>query len=224
MSVLIKPKVRYNKYPELKDKKVLIIGGTHGIGAELAKMCEVLEADVTVVGRTLNKDLKSKQIILDAYNEDISELFKGVDYCFNNIGFYHKGTIEETSVKKFIEVIYKNLIIMYQHTRQALQGMDGGVLVNMASRPTLDKYHSWSPYTIAKQGVITLTQSASEESDTKCYAVCPSRVDTKFRDEVFPDEDKKTRLHPAVVAELVLKLFNGKNETGSYYWVKEIYA
>jgi NAD(P)-dependent dehydrogenase (short-subunit alcohol dehydrogenase family) len=95
----------------------------------------------------------------------------------------------------------------------------------MASRPTLDKYHSWSAYTLAKQGVITLTRAAAEESVCKgvnAYSICPSRVDTKFRDEVFPDEDTSTRLSAGETAEAIMYLFNGTLPNGEAYWIKKI--
>lgn len=225
MSVFLKPKLNNNEIPNLTNKRVLIVGGTHGMGLELAKMCNDLGAYVVVIGKTNNKDIPESilQINCDIFRSSIVHLINKVDYCFNNIGLYYKGTIEETRTEVFKKIIDKNLIISYKITKLALKHMNkGGVLVNMASRPTLDSYHSWSAYTIAKQGIITLTKSASEEGNLKCYAICPSRVDTKFRDALFPDENIKTRLKPVDVAETILKLFNGKNPNGEAYWIKEV--
>ena len=224
MSVFLEPKLKEEEIPNLKGKKVIVVGGTHGMGAEVAKMCKDLGAKVIVFGRTKNPSLDVPQVSLDVMKENISPYFSGVDYVFNNVGKYYKGTIQETDVQQFQDILDHNLVITYYLTRQAMKGMNkGGVLVNMASRPTLANYHSWSAYTLAKQGVITLTKSAAEEGDVKAYSVCPSRVDTKFRDEVFPDEDKNTRLSPKEVAELVVKLFNGKNPNGEHYWIKKLY-
>jgi 2-C-methyl-D-erythritol 4-phosphate cytidylyltransferase len=226
MSVTISPSVEVKEIPILLEKNVVIIGGTSGIGLSVAKMCVNMGAYVTVIGRHINTELATKgvaQIIMDVYQnrEGIGEILKYADYVFNNVGFYYKGTIRETTPEKFTEVVAKNTTISYEITRLCLLNMKSGVLVNMSSRPTLDSYHSWSAYTLAKQAIITLTKAAAEESDIKCYSVCPSRVDTKFREALFPREDKKTRLDPSEVAILVLTLFNGLNESGSHYWIKE---
>lgn len=224
---MIKPYPKYKQHPNLKEKNVLIVGGTDGIGKELALLCHFAGAKVITIGRHRDETLAENgipQVIEDVlkHPERIEPLYIGSDYVLNNIGMYYRGSIEETSADTFRRVLEANLIITHILTGYALKHMDGGVLVNMASRPTLEKYKDWSAYTLAKQGVITLTQAAAEEGNLNCYAVCPSRVDTKFRDELFPDEDTDLRLSPESVAELIYYLFNGLNESGKYYWIKEL--
>lgn len=220
---MIKPELINTDNPDVNGKNILIVGGTHGVGMELAKMCHEWGGKVIVIGKTRNNDIGHiPQITMDVTKESPEYLFKRADFVFNNIGQYYKGTIKETDVDKFMEIVENNLRVTYELTRYALMYMKRGVLVNMASRPELEKYHSWSAYTLAKQGIITLTKSASEEGEIKAYAVCPSRINTKFRDELFPEEDLETRLSPKEVAELIFKLFNGKNPTGQHYWIKKI--
>lgn len=218
-----KPEIEHRELPDLSGKNVLIVGGTHGIGAAVARKCKELGAFVTVIGRTANKDLPVAQLLMDVVEdiEDVEWLFMGQDYVFNNIGIYEKNTLDGTSRERLQEVLRVNLETMFllsqYSVRHALEAV-----VNMSSRPTLDKYHSWSLYTLTKQGIITITQAAAEEGKQKHYAICPSRVDTQFRDEVFPDEDKSTRLSPEQVADVIVTLFNGKNPSGSHYWIKQI--
>jgi 2-C-methyl-D-erythritol 4-phosphate cytidylyltransferase len=219
--IFCQPEIKHKELPDLTGKKVLIVGGTHGIGASLAQQCLDLGAKVTVIGRTANPELPCAQIILDVIEhlEGIEYYFIGQDYVFNNIGIYEKSTVEATSFERLQEVLKVNLETMFvlaqYSVRHALE-----VVVNMSSRPTLDKYHSWSLYTLTKQGIITITQACAEEGRQKHYAICPSRVDTQFRDEVFPDEDKSTRLSPDEVAHTIITLFNGQNPSGSHYWIK----
>lgn len=221
--VMISPPIEHQELPALKGKRVLIVGGTHGIGEAVARQCMGLGAVVTVIGRTKNPDLDCNQIVHDvvADPEGAEQYFLGTDYVFNNIGIYEKNTIEETSRERLQEILRANIEVMFllsqYSVRHALE-----VVVNMSSRPTLEKYHSWGLYTLSKQAVITITQAAAEEAGAKFYAICPSRVDTKFRDEVFPDEDKSTRLTPEETADAIVKLFNGLNQSGSYYWIKAL--
>lgn len=220
--IFIQPPVEHTKPPELEGKNVLIVGGTHGIGEAVARKCLSFGANVTVIGRTPNPDLSCNQVLMDVVdNPDVESYYQGQHFVFNNIGIYEKNTIADTEPERLREVLKTNVETMFllsqYSVRHALEAV-----VNMSSRPTLEKYHSWGLYTLSKQAVITMTQAASEESQTKFYAICPSRVDTRFRDEVFPDEDKNTRLTPQETADVIVTLFNGLNPSGQHYWIKAL--
>jgi len=218
---MVKPPIEYKEQPNLIGKKVLIVGGTHGIGEAVARKCIAEGAEVTVIGRTKNLNLDCKQVLGDIVEgiANVEQHFIGKDYVFNNIGIYEKNTVADTSRERLQEVLLTNIEIMYllaqYSVKHALE-----VVVNMSSRPTLDKYHSWSLYTLSKQAIITITQACAEEGNQKHYAICPSRVDTSFREEFFPGEDKDTRLTPEETADAIITLFNGKNPNGSHYWIK----
>lgn len=217
------PEMENTEMPVLFGKNVLIVGGTHGIGESLAKKSMALGANVTVIGLTPNEDLDCIQVLHDVVRdpEGIKDLYKGVDYVFNNIGIYEKNTIMDTDRERLQEVIKTNIETMFLLAQYSIEFAQS-VVVNMSSRPTLDKYHSWSLYTLSKQAIITMTQASAEEGNQKHYAVCPSRVDTKFREAVFPGEDKNTRLSPDETADIILQLFNGENPNGQHYWIKKI--
>jgi 3-oxoacyl-[acyl-carrier protein] reductase len=221
---------KYQQLPDMTGKSVLINGGTRGIGYELAKLCDEQGACVFVVGRDTPENFEFPVFEINLFESDeIMDMdfeFSGIDYVFNNIGLYEKSTIMGTNIDRWKMVVDANLMSQFLLTQMALRHIsDNGVIVNMASRPTLEKYHSWSTYTLCKQGVITLTKAAAEEGEYRglhAYAICPSRVDTEFRDSVFPDEDKKTRLSPLEVATTIMWLFNKQLPNGEHYWIKKI--
>jgi len=221
--IFCKPEIEHKEQPNLIEKSVLIVGGTHGIGEAVARKCITEGAEVTVIGRTKNLNLDCKQVLGDIVEgiTNVEQHFVGKDYVFNNIGIYEKNTIVDTSRERLQKVLLTNVEIMYVLAQYSIKHALE-VVVNMSSRPILDKYHSWSLYTLSKQAVITITQASAEEGNQKHYAICPSRVDTKFRESVFPGEDKLTRLTPEETADIIITLFNGKNPTGSHYWIKRI--
>lgn len=221
--VFVSPQLEHKEAPLLRGKQVLVVGGTHGIGEAVARKCLAEGAAVWVIGRTANPNLKCHQILMDVVADpyQAEPFYPGVDYVFNNIGIYEKNTIEDTSQERIQEVLKTNVETMFLLAQFSVRYAKEAV-VNMSSRPTLDKYHSWSLYTLSKQAIITITQAAAEEGYQKHYAICPSRVDTKFRDEVFPNEDKSTRLTPDETAGVIVTLFNGLNPSGQHYWVKKI--
>lgn len=221
--IFCSPEIKNKELPDLNGKNVLIIGGTHGIGEALARKTIDMGAKTIVVGLTENDNLRCPQIFHDVVADPmfLEPYFRGVDYVFNNIGIYEKATIAETSRNRLDEVLKTNIATMFALAQLSINHAKE-VVVYMSSRPELEKYHSWSLYTLSKQAIITLTKAAAEEGTQKHYAICPSRVDTKFREAVFPGEDKQTRLSPEETADVILQLFNGQNPSGQHYWIKKL--
>jgi len=220
--------VEHQWLPDMKDKRLFVAGGTKGIGLAVADMCKELGAETIVTGR-ISAELPHRVIKADLTTPNgvrgVWREIKSADYVFNNVGMYEKKSIRNTTLARWKEVMGYNLDSMFLLTKEASEFMnDGGVMVNMSSRPTLDSYKDWSAYTISKVGVITLTQAIAEERpEVKAYSVCPSRVDTQYRHALFPQEDVATRLSPENVAQIVGFMFNGTLPTGSYYWIKKQY-
>lgn len=222
----------YQWLPDLHRKHVLVVGGSRGIGAEVARMAKHQGALVTTVSRHYQPTPYSDaHLVADCANPyEIRRVWQSVgvtDMVFNNVGIYEQGTLVGTNSERWDEVINANLTSMFHLTRHALMGLaSGGVMVNMAYRPTLEKYHSWATYTLSKQGVITLTQAAAEEAerDIRAYAICPSRVDTKFREDLFPGEPKEQRLSAEDTATAIMYLANRSMPNGTYVWIKQLYG
>ncbi len=221
-----------NQYlPNLNRKTVLVLGGSRGIGSEVAGIAFDQGAHVISASRGqegprgshlhLSADLSTPYGIDSVWGR-----VGMVDMVFNNVGMYERGHIQDTTLTRWRDVIETNLTSMFLLNRHALNKLQtDGVIINMASRPTLDKYKSWSTYTLSKQGVITLTQAAAEEAERgiHAYAICPSRVDTQFREEFFPGEPKNQRLTAKDTAMAILFMMNRTLPNGSYYWIKQKY-
>jgi len=228
--VRIEPQVLSIFQPELGyDDKILVNGGGSGIGLAVATMCAEKGATVVAVSRHKPRVPVAGVSFVQAdmtKEEEINKIFDTYgpfNYVFNNIGIYEKNLIEDTTSTRLREVLEVNVVAMFLAIKAAMRNMRvGGVMVNMSSRPTLEHYHSWATYTLSKNAVITMTKAAAEEGNIFAYAVCPSRVDTKFRDEYFKNEDKNTRLSPEQVARFVLHLFTRTEPNGEHYWLKKV--
>lgn len=223
MDIACNPPIYFWDKPRLRGKNVLIVGGTHGVGAATAKLCLSYGAKVSVVGLSNNPSIKCQQYIFDVASTPtaVFPLTQYQDYILNNIGMISRGMIVGTTRNMVHRMLLVNVEIMFLLTQYALQS-SAKVVVNMGSRPVFSANKEWSLYAMTKHAIIDLTRAADEESDKKFYAFCPSRMDTKFRDSVLPNEDKSTRLPPEEAAKYVVTLFNGKNPTG-HYWVRRVY-
>lgn len=221
--------------PDMTRKTALIMGGSRGIGQEVARLAKQQGARIMTVSRHneptqwsdrhFQADLTNTNSIDTVWYHALNDGM--VDFVFNNIGLYEQGNLADTSKERWDQVINDNLSSMFWLTKRAAQHLaSSGVMVNMASRPTLDSYAGWATYTLAKQGVITLTQAAAEEAgrDIKAYSICPSRVDTKFREDLFPNEPKEQRLTPEDTAMAIMFLANRSLPNGGYHWIKQLYG
>ncbi len=109
---------------DLKNKNILITGGTLGIGKETAKLLVEKGANVLITGRSDEriqasiKDTKAKGIVFDIADiERISEnskkcmaLLNGkIDVLINNAGTGVRKSIEELSIEDFLTVYNTNV-------------------------------------------------------------------------------------------------------------------
>jgi NAD(P)-dependent dehydrogenase (short-subunit alcohol dehydrogenase family) len=222
--IAVNPPIYYPEPPKLRGKSVLVVGGTIGVGEAVARRCLSGGAVVTVIGLERNDGLPCEQVIFDvALDPEKSEqYFIGREFVFNNIGMIARNRIKSTPLNQVRQFLRVNVETMFLLTKYSLRHILE-VAVNMGSRPVFREYADWSLYAMTKHTIADLTKSAAEEGTQKFYTFSPSRMDTKFRDSVYPDEDKATRLSPEKAAEFIVTLFNGKNPSGTEYWMRRVY-
>ncbi|ORD99723.1 TSC10 [Hepatospora eriocheir] len=93
----------------IKGRKVLVLGGTKGIGAELARFLST-ENDVTIAARNFNKNLKYKFINVDINKPDtLNRLDDNYDYVFCCPGYCKTGYFESLTAGEF----YKSINITF---------------------------------------------------------------------------------------------------------------
>jgi NAD(P)-dependent dehydrogenase (short-subunit alcohol dehydrogenase family) len=219
------PTLKTAALPWLQHEDVVILGGTHGIGAAVATKALDLDAhSVTVIGRTLNPEL-------DASIAQHQMTFTGeASQCaflqslpksmvLITLGSYVQAPFDTLTPDHMIRE-YEETVIRPIQAVQALVP-ETKVATVVTTRPTLEKYRTWGLYTGLKNSLYPLLADAQETYGVPIYTVAPSRVDTKFRDALFPKEETNTRLRPEDVALLVLATWNMKNPNKTPYWIKK---
>jgi NAD(P)-dependent dehydrogenase (short-subunit alcohol dehydrogenase family) len=198
----------------LKDKTVLITGGSSGIGKATSLAFAREGTKVVVCSIQPEEGAQTIKEIRKAGGEAIfvemdvtdsgqvqnavrmaAETFGGLDFAFNNAGINGEvAPIPEYSEKGWDTVVDINLkgvwLCMKYEIPQMLKN-GGGVIVNNASIGGFVSFPlDIAPYIASKHGVVGLTKAAARENAQKgirVNAVCPGAVRTPLNQDI-PDE------------------------------------
>ena len=191
----------------LKNKKIIVIGGTSGIGKAIVEQFSKEGAIVAFCGRAIDKGKNiesstqnTKYIYCDiTKKEEIKSFFLasidflgGLDAAVNNAGT--SGEIipfHQTTDDMLHQVINTNFFgiwhCLQQEIRYFLENNLSGSIVNMSSTSGLiGNALGLSPYSCSKHAIVGLTKSCALEyskSNIRINAICPGFVDTPMTDK-----------------------------------------
>lgn len=207
-------------YSEFKQKQALIIGGSSGIGREVAEILLAQEAIVTIIGRNLEKlqatasDLKHygniqtwQADVSDRQNtfrlvEQIAAKLPHINYLVNAAGvFLPKPFLEhsEADYDRYLNLNHGTFFVTQQVVRNMVQQQQGGAIVNVGSMWAHQAVLATpsSAYSMAKAGLHSLTQHLAMELaqyQIRVNAVAPAVVETPIYGAFIKPEDIHTTL------------------------------
>lgn len=184
----------------LKDAKVLITGGSMGIGYETAKMLIEGGAKVVICGRdkqTLEKAAKeigAIPVIADVSKEtDIVELIKttinklgGYNVLVNNAAYGYFSPLTAIETQKFTEQLNVNItgaMICGRESAKHFVEKSYGNIINIASSAGKNGFANGSPYCATKfalRGMTECWRAELRKHNIRVMLVNPSEVQTNF--------------------------------------------
>lgn len=203
---------------QLLNKRIIIIGGTTGMGLSAALACINEGAKVVVVGRnvesanTAGSQLKENGLALteDATHEDAAE--KAIQSCLEEFGgfdcLYHvaggsgrkfgDGPLHEMSLEGWQYTLQLNLTSLMLSNRAAVQfftqQQQPGVILNMGSvlgfSPS-PKYFATHAYAATKSAVIGFSKSIAAyyaSQNIRVNVVAPALIETPMSQRASQDE------------------------------------
>ena len=211
----------------LRDRVVLVTGGSRGIGAEVAVKAAAEGATVAVHYRTAPEAAQRTLARIgeggagaeaDAFAADIAvgaeaeqlverviERFGRIDGLVNNAGLTLVGPFLETTTEEWEAVIRTDLTGAFHTCKAALPSMverGSGTIVNLASRLGQIGVAETAAYSAAKAGIIGLTRSLAREFGPKgirINAVAPGVTITDMTTDLVDSEEGRRRLRDSAL-------------------------
>ncbi len=209
----------------LAGARILVVGGTNGIGRAIADLAAEQGGRAEVVGSSMGLDVRDYAAV-EASVRAAAERLGGLDHVVCTAGVLRIGPLAETEPASFAEVIDVNLTGSLNVARAAhpyLRDSRGSVTLFASSSFTRGR-PDYVPYSASKAGVVNMTQGLADEwapDGIRVNAVSPERTDTPMRRRAFPAESADGMLTALDVAAATLRLLRS-DLTGQVVDVKRL--
>ena len=195
----------------LKEKKVLITGGTGGIGYSLIKKFTELGAIVLATGTNQSKldklksefkNLRTKPFKLNEHSkiekfiEDCFVELGGLDILINNAGITSDNIsirLSEENWKQVIDVNLTSTFLMCKHSIKKMLKNKSGKIINISSIVGHTGNLGQANYAASKSGIIGLSKSLAIEYAKKkinINCVSPGFINTEMTQKINEEYKK----------------------------------
>ena len=193
----------------LAGKRVLVTGGTSGIGAATAERFTEEGAHVWILGRTADANAPRSMVADVADVAAVARVFErmdaeagGIDVLINNAGVSVRHEFTEMPLDEWRRVLDVNLTGAVHVAQQAARRMlvqGSGVILNMGSTNGIVGYRGYAHYNASKAALIELTKTLALElaPAIRVNVVCPGYILTPMQEAEYT---------PAMMHELEAKI------------------
>ncbi|MGM7719826.1 SDR family NAD(P)-dependent oxidoreductase [Metabacillus sp. Hm71] len=201
-------------FSELEGKKVIVVGGSKGIGKDIALAFARLGSDVVITGRN-EEDLCKTTEELKAFNpncfyltadiQNVHEIYNMINAAFfrlgridvliNNAGINIPKPALEVTEEDWDRVLDTNLkgtfFCSQRVAKHMIEQRTAGKIINIVSQMAFVGYIKRAAYCSSKGGAVQLTKALAiewAEHQIKVNAVAPTFIETDFTKKMFDDQ------------------------------------
>lgn len=198
-----------NPLDRFKNKRVLVTGGTSGIGLEISKEFLAEGAEVMITGRRQEVLDRTKSELRTSYNDrihtivwdvanvpdakskldEVSKVMNGIDIIINNAGIYESAAwnqVTEDSYDRVNDINAKGLFFMCQAEGEYfIDNHIKGRIVNINSIAGIKS--GFDPYSVSKWSSVCITKSIAKvlvKHGIVVNGIAPGNVVTNIHDGV----------------------------------------
>lgn len=213
---------------DVKNKHILVTGGSDGIGKDIAVNLMEMGARVAVhyfknekAARRITSDYKDSGIFQADFNrpedivrlwENVLDVFGKIDTIILNAGIYakqpHDGTIQqwEDTWRKTMTVNLESPALLTKLGIEHFEKNQGGRFVFMASRAVFrGETSEYLAYSASKGGLTSLGRSVARsfgKSNIKSFIIAPGFVKTGMAEQFIRDHGEESILNELSLNEL----------------------
>lgn len=205
-------------YRQLKDKVVVVFGGSKGIGREIVELCSTHGIKCESFSRSNGVDATDARQVKDAIDRTAARYGK-IDYVVNTVGVLDRQPLmhmADLTVSQSIATNYLSCINVARASFAELCKTKGSLLFFTSSSYTRGR-SMYCLYSSLKAAIVNFVQALSEEWQSfgiRVNCINPERTRTPMRIENFGIEPEGSLLEPRKVAEASLNTlvmpFNGE--------------
>ncbi len=203
-----------NKERSMKNKVVIVTGGSRGIGAEIVRT--LAKENYSIVLNYNKSEEQAKQIQqellkegkkIEIFKADVSkreevkelirftlERFHTIDILINNAGIAQEKIFTEITDEDWNKMIQINLNSVFYCTQEVLPTMihnKSGCIINISSIWGITGSSCEVHYSVAKAGIDGMTKALAKElgpSNIRVNSIAPGAVDTDMNKDVTEKE------------------------------------
>lgn len=199
----------------LRDKVVVVFGGTSGIGLEINNLALLNGAKVKVASRSHNgidiTDLEG----VKGFLESVSEEYGKIDYIVNTAGLLIKKPIDLLELEEISSLININYVgaVNIAIASKVYLKKSRGMLLNFTSSSYTRGRAFYALYSSTNAAIVNFTQALAEEwinDGIKVNCINPERTATPMRTANFGIEPLELLLDAEQVAIVSLKALSSQ--------------
>ncbi len=210
----------------IKNKKIIITGGTRGIGKKIVESLIETGAQISVVASNKKRleDLKSQFKEIDVYKCDLSNenqilefvslYLKKNEYCdilINNAGIGGQGGIESLNIENFYDIFKVNLFapfLLIKHLLPVMKKRKSGNILNIGSTLGTRAVPTLAAYASSKAALIHFTKCLSIEVapfNIRVNCLSPGYCKTDLNKEFYESEEGNRFINNRIPLKKLLK-------------------